>query len=117
MEQKKNVLVQEIQTDPVKDSLYHTDFLEIEVDKPAKFIVPVSYTGKAKGADIGGIRRISVTEIELEGAPLSIPDECVINVSEMEIGDKISAGEIGLPEGVKLISKIDMVCVSIVAPS
>ncbi len=50
---EKRVVVKEIQTDPVRDSLYHADFLEIDIDKPARFTVPVSYTGKAKGEDSG----------------------------------------------------------------
>ena len=113
---KKNALVKEIQTDPVKDTLFHTDFLEIDIEKPAKFMVPVVYKGKAKGVDLGGSLDILKAELELEGVPLSIPDNCEVNVANMAIGDKVTAGEISLPEGVTLVSKSDMVCVTISAP-
>ena len=113
---EKSVLVKEIQTDPVKDTLYHTDFLEIELEKELQFKVPVTYSGKAKGVELGGVLDMAQTEIELAGKPLAIPDDCVIDISDMAIGDKITAETIDLPEGVKLISKADMVCVSVVAP-
>ena len=113
---EKNVLVKEIQTDPVKDSLYHTDFLEIDLNKKMKFSVPVLYSGKAKGVELGGLLEVSRTELELEGLPLSIPDSCEINISEMNIGDKFIVSDIALPDGVSLVSKADSVCVFVAAP-
>lgn len=113
---EKSVVVQEIQTEPVKDTLFHTDFLEIDLTKEAKFVVPLTYLGKAKGAELGGILETSRTELELEGLPLSIPDDCVIDISQMEIGDKITIADIELPEGVKLVSKPELVCVAVAAP-
>ena len=113
---EKNTIVKEIQTDPVKDTLYHTDFLEIDIKKPTKFSVPITYSGTAKGIDLGGILRTSSTEVELEGEPLNIPDECVVEISDMAIGDTITAGEILLPEGVTLVSASDMLCVAIGTP-
>ncbi|THB73995.1 MAG: 50S ribosomal protein L25 [Desulfobulbaceae bacterium] len=112
----KNALVKEIQSHPVKDTLYHTDFLEIDIEKPATFNVPISFSGKAKGVDLGGLLTTAKNEVILQGVPLSIPDECVIDVSDMAIGDAIKAGSIDLPEGVSLITDPETVCVSVLAP-
>jgi len=113
---EKNVLVKEIQTDPLKDSLVHADFQEIDVQKSGRFEVPIIFSGKAKGEDFGGMKQVSKTVLTLEGKPLDIPNDCQIDVSDMVVGDKISAGDISLPEGVSLISDPEMVCVS-VSPS
>ena len=113
---EKNVLVKEIQTDPVKDTLFHTDFLEIDLEKKMKFSVPISYSGKAKGVELGGLLEVSRRELELEGLPLAIPDSCDVNITEMKIGDKLIASDIQLPEGVNLVSKGDAVCVFVAAP-
>jgi len=113
---EKNTIVKEIQTDPVKDTLYHTDFLEIDLKKPTKFNVPINYSGTAKGIDLGGILRISAAKLELAGEPLNIPDECVVDISDMAIGESITAAEVQLPEGVTLVNASDMVCVSIGTP-
>jgi len=113
---EKNVLVKELQTDPLKDSLLHADFLEIDVQKSARFVVPLVYSGKAKGEDFGGLTQISKTELVVEGKPLDIPDDCRVDVSGLAIGDKISAADISLPEGVGLLSDPEMVCFSVVAP-
>ena len=113
---EKNVLVKEIQTDSLKDTLVHADFLEIDLQKTARFKVPLNYVGKAKGEDLGGITQYEKTMLELEGKPLDIPDDCQIDVSDLGIGDKISAAEIDLPKGVSLISDVETVCVSVTAP-
>lgn len=112
----KDTLVKEIQSHPVKDTLYHTDFLEIDLDKPGHFTVPITFSGKAKGVDLGGLLVTAHAEVVLQGVPLSIPDECVIDVAEMAIGDSIKAGFITLPQGVSLVTDPDTVCVSVVAP-
>ena len=113
---EKSTIVKEIQTDPVRDSLYHADFLEIDLNKPTKFVVPIRYSGKAKGIDLGGILDIHARELELIGVPLSIPDECVVDISGMAIGDSIAAGQISLPDGVMLVSNAEKVCVEINRP-
>jgi len=113
---EKNALVKEIQTDPVKDSLYHTDFLEIDLDKPAKFEVPITFKGKAKGVDLGGIVDVSASKVKLEGLPLLIPNDCVVDITNMAIGDKVIIGDLPLPEGVSLVSDAKKVCISITAP-
>jgi len=113
---EKNVLVKEIQTDPLKDSLLHADFLEIDVQKSARFEVPITYSGKAKGEEFGGITQIAETTLTLEGKPLDIPNDCQVDLYELAVGDKISAGNISLPEGVSLISDPEKVCVSVAAP-
>lgn len=113
---EKNVLVKEIQTEPVKDTLVHADFLQIDLDKKAKYMVPITYSGKAKGVELGGILDVSRTEIEVEGLPMSIPDDCVIDISEMEVGDKVVVADVKLPEGVLLVSKAELACVAVTAP-
>lgn len=113
---EKKVLVKEIQTDPVKDTLYHADFLEIDIEKSGRFEVPLIYSGKAKGENLGGVKQIEKTFIVLEGKPLDIPDNCQISVTALGIGGKICAGEISLPAGVTLLSDPEMVCVSVTAP-
>ncbi|RZW19230.1 MAG: 50S ribosomal protein L25 [Desulfobulbaceae bacterium] len=113
---EKNVLVKEIQTDPLKDTLFHADFLEIDLQKSVQFKVPLVYVGKAKGEDFGGITQIDKTSLVVEGKPLDIPDDCVINVTDLGIGDKITAADVSLPDGVSLISNSEMVCVSVSAP-
>jgi large subunit ribosomal protein L25 len=112
----RHVLVKELQTDPVRDTLLHADFLEIDLEKSRKFTVPIVFQGKAKGVDLGGELEIGKKEIVLEGNPLDIPDDIQVDISPLKIGDKITVSSLSIPERVKLITKAESVCVAVVAP-
>jgi len=113
---EKNVVVKELQSDPARDTLFHADFLEIDLEKSAVFTVPLSYTGKAKGVDLGGMQSIELHSVVLKGKPLDIPNDCLIDVKPLAIGDKFTAAQITLPAGVELVSNPAAVCVSVIAP-
>jgi large subunit ribosomal protein L25 len=101
---EKNVTIAEIQTDPVKDTLVHVDFCEIDLGKDRAFNVPVTYQGIPKGVDLGGEMVIPQQTILIEGKPLDIPDELVVDVKDLDIGDSIKCGAIAIPEGVKMLT-------------
>ena len=112
--QQKNVVIGEVQTDPVRDTLIHVDFLEIDLDLVREFRVPVIYKGVAKGVDMGGILNIQHPELVLAGKPKDIPDECEVDISGLEIGGYVRCGKIAIPEKVELITDRKAVAVSVI---
>jgi large subunit ribosomal protein L25 len=114
---KHHVLIKDIQTDPVTDSVLHVDFFEIDLDKEIVLEVSVAYTGTAKGVDMGGILNILAHTVKIKGMPLAIPDEIPVDVTHLELtGHGITCGDLAIPENVSLEEELDKVCVSIVAP-
>jgi large subunit ribosomal protein L25 len=112
----KSVMVGEVQTDPVRDTLVHVDFCEIDLDKDRAFTVPIILQGKAKGVDLGGHMIVGCSQVVLQGKPLDIPDECVVDVSSMAIGDEIECASLTIPENVKMVTDPETVAVSIIKP-
>ncbi len=112
----KNVTIAEVQTDPVHDTLIHVDFCEIDLAKERSFNVPVTYTGVAKGVDLGGFLAISHNSVVLEAKPLDIPDECIVDITDLDIGDNIKCSEIAIPDNVKLMTDPQSVAVVVVKP-
>lgn len=112
-EERKNVIIKEIQVDPIQDTLKHADFYEISLDTPSTFTVPVNYVGKAAGVELGGDMSISVTHVNLKGNPLDIPDFIAVDVTPLEINDKFSCKELNIPENVTLLEDENKVCVFI----
>lgn len=110
----RHVMVKEIQTDPVDDSLIHADFYEIDLNLPRSFTVPVEFTGKAKGEDLGGELLVQNGSVVLEGLPLDVPDSVTLDVSDLGIGDSIQISAIELPEKVKMKTDDTFLCVEVV---
>ncbi len=111
---KRHVLVQEIQKDPVIEQVLHVDFLEIELDKPSDFVVPLRLTGTAKGIEMGGELRVSRKTITLRGCPLDMPDEIVADITELDQGgDVLSCADLEIPSNVEMLDDPATVCVSL----
>ncbi len=113
---EKTVMVGEVQTDPVRDTLIHVDFCEVDLQKERAFTVPIILKGKAKGVDLGGLLIVGCTQVVLQGKPLDIPDECVIDVTALAIGAEVKCATLNLPENVKLVTDPETVIVSIIKP-
>lgn len=114
---KHYVLIKDIQTDPVTDSVLHVDFLEIKLDKEIIMEVPILYTGTAKGVDMGGILNIMAHTVKVKGLPLDILDEITVDVTDLEVTSAgITCGDLTIPSNVTLEEELDRVCVSVVAP-
>ena len=113
-----HVLIKDIQTDPITDSVLHVDFFEIDLDKEITLEVSVNYTGTAKGVDMGGILKILAHTVKVKGMPLAIPDEISVDVTPLELTSSgITCGDLEIPENVELEEELDRVCVSVVAPT
>jgi large subunit ribosomal protein L25 len=110
----RHVMMREIQTDPVDDSLIHADFLEINLQKPSAFTVPIEFVGTAKGTDLGGELVIHEANIQVEGLPLDVPDTVSVDISDLVIGDSIAYSAIGLPDSLKMVSDASALCVEVV---
>jgi large subunit ribosomal protein L25 len=112
----RHVLIKELQTDPVRDTLLHADFYEISLDKPRQFTVDLVVTGVAKGMDIGGVLEVVSRKVVVEGNPLDIPDTIEVDIKELAIGDSFRVSNLTLSDNVKMITSGDAVCVTIAAP-
>ncbi len=109
----KSVQVAEVQTHPVKETLIHVDFCEIDLDKERNYDVPVVYTGSSKGVALGGDLNVALTSLKVLGKPLHIPDQIEVDVTPLAIGDTVKCGEIALPAEVTLLMEAEEVAVSV----
>jgi large subunit ribosomal protein L25 len=115
--EKHYVLIKDIQTDPIKDTVLHVDFLAIELEKEIIMEVPIAYTGTATGVEMGGILNIMAYTVKIKGLPLDILDEITVDITPLELGGKgVTCGDLSIPENVTLEEELDRVCVSVIAP-
>lgn len=109
---KRYVVVQEIQKEPVSGNIVHVDFLEIELDQQLDFVVPIDYVGTAKGVDLGGELHVSKNDIKLRGCPLDVPDTIEVDITPLEQGGTgITFGDLPVSEKLTMLEKPDVTCV------
>jgi len=104
----RHALVQEIQKEPVSGKLVHVDFLEIDLNRAARFTVPIEFSGIAKGVDLGGELQTFRDTVHLRGCPLDIPDMIKVDVTPLERGGAgLTFGDLEIPENVEMLEKAD----------
>ena len=104
------VLLKEVQHDPIRNRTRHLDFQAIRMDQKIKAHVAVR-PGHAlpAGASAGGLLEQNLHEIEVESLPQDLPEEIIVDVSAMNLGDIIHVGDIQMPEGVTAVTHADIV--------
>lgn len=112
----KTVLVKELQREPVRGALMHADLFEVNVTETVRVSIPVHLHGTPHGVTMGGLLDHALREIEIDCLPRAIPDEVVVDVAALDVGDSIHVSDLDLPEGVELHTAADLSVVSVVAP-
>ena len=110
-------LVKAVQMDKRKRVPMHVDFYMVTYGEPVEVSVPVHTTGKSQGVVMGGLLDIVVHNLAIVApGPRRIPQELVVDVTKLVIGDHVTAGQIALPEGCKLAGDADQVVISVLPP-
>ena len=110
-------LVKSVQMDKRRRIPIHVDFTLVHYGEPIEVAVPVHVSGKARGAINGGLVDIVVHNLSIIApGPRRIPQELVIDVTSLNIGDHVTAGQIKLPQGVKLAADPELLVVSVLPP-
>lgn len=87
-------VIHELQFHPIDDICLHVDFLAVNEEKPISISVPVTITGHAIGVQAGGKFYKLVRELRVSALMKDLPDELVVNVSKLQIGRRIVAGDL-----------------------
>ncbi|OWA34539.1 50S ribosomal protein L25 [Saccharibacillus sp. O16] len=108
------VMIKDVQR--LNGRIIHADFLKIDKNTPVRATIPVDYQGEAKGSKEGGIFQVQATELEVEALPDDLPHTLEVDVTALEVGDKLTAADIKLSDKVRLLSSQEEVLASVVVP-
>ncbi|MCP3029695.1 50S ribosomal protein L25/general stress protein Ctc [Halobacillus sp. A5] len=89
-----NVMLHEYQVDPLKDELIHADFYIVNMSEEMDVEVPVRLEGEAAGAKEGGVVQQPLYDLAIRAKPGDIPEEILVDVSELNIGDAVMVGDL-----------------------
>lgn len=79
-------IIQDMQQHPVKDTIEHIDFLQLDAKKPVKVALPVRTTGSARGVLNGGRLMQVFRRLQVVGLPGDLPEEMVVDITNLRIG-------------------------------
>jgi large subunit ribosomal protein L25 len=111
------VMVREYQLDPITHGLLHADFYQLAMDKAIVVTVPVMIKGEAKGVkQQGGLLDFVTRDIEVECLPTDIPENIVVDVTELMLHESIRVRDLQVDPKWKAVSEAETMLVHIVMP-
>ena len=110
------VLIKDVQYHPVTHDINHIDFYEVDVSRKITVMVGLHYVGRPEGVIQGGVLQPIARELEVECLPMDIPAQLEVDVSSLQIGHALKAGDLTLPPDVTNNTP-KLTLVSVLAPT
>lgn len=113
-------LAKDVAFHPVSDRPLHADFLRVAKNAEVTVAVPVRFENEdaAPGIKKGGVLNVVRHEIELTVSADNIPDDVVVDLTGLEVGDSVHISAVKLPKGAaSAIEDRDFTIATIAAPT
>lgn len=112
----EKAFIRELQWDIYGTEVVHLDLTRVSADERVEVEIEVELRGESPGVKQGGIVSQLVHQVEVECPAISIPEKLTLRISNLKLNESLSAGEIGLPAGVKLLTPAETVIVQCTEP-
>jgi large subunit ribosomal protein L25 len=114
---KRLALVQEVQHHPLSGAVLHVDFHEVSENEKVVIQVPVDTVGEAVGVKTGGgVLEHVLFKLKVRALPKDLPEQIIIDVSNLELNRAIHIGEVQAPPGVEILGGKNVPVVSVALP-
>lgn len=102
-----NVLIREVQRDPVSHDLIHADFYAVDMSQEQQVSVTVHSVGEPEELAIGLMMYQALDSVEISALPSSIPASIEVDVTGLTMENSITIADLPQIEGVTYLSEPD----------
>ncbi|MFS1516814.1 50S ribosomal protein L25/general stress protein Ctc [Bacillus sp. SM2101] len=111
-----SVMLHDIQKDPLKSDIVHADFQVVNMKSEVEVDVNIQLIGDAIGVKDGGVLQQPLHQVSVRALPANIPTSIDIDVSNLEVGQTISIGDIQTVDKFDINHDMSEVVASILPP-
>jgi large subunit ribosomal protein L25 len=118
-DEEQAVIAKDVQFHPVTDEPVHFDLFRVDAHAALRISVPVHFRGQdvSPGLKRGGALNVNLHEVEVLAPADAIPEEILVDLSALDIGDSVRTSDLTLPERVKVTAHHEGVTVASIASS
>ena len=109
---KQKTIVKDLQYDCLGKNVIHADLMRVDVTEMIKVTIPIELKGVAAGTHESGIIEQHTDHIEIECKATDIPENIIVSIKNLKVDESLHAGDIQLPEGMKLVTSPEILMVS-----
>jgi large subunit ribosomal protein L25 len=116
--EERDVMIKDVQIDAITDEVMHADLIQIDMTKSIRVAVPIELVGEAVGVKTeGGFIDFMTRELLIECLPALIPEHFAVDVSALHLHQSLKAGDVAMPEGIRLITEPGVVIALVQMPA
>lgn len=112
----EKAVVQELQWDTFSTHVQHLDLKRVDPDGMATVDVPVEIRGEPAALKEGAELRQLQKTVRVTCSDYRVPKTVAARTAAMSVGDKLTAGELRIPDAVRLDTPADTVVVELYNP-
>lgn len=103
----RQVLIHNVQLDPVSDRPLHVEFFQVDLKEKVKTKVPIEFIGESPlVAQKQGVLLTLLDEIEVEALPTDLPEKISIDVSTLTaVNQELKVSDLKVPGGVTVLTE------------
>lgn len=107
---RRIAMIKDVDRDPVRHVIRHVSFHAVRADEPVTAEVPIRLVGEGESvAERNGLVILQALEkIEVKALPMELPEALEVSIVELaEAGERVTIGDIKVPEGVEIVDNDD----------
>lgn len=108
-----NIIVKEIQRDGINPRIQHIDFQAVKKNEILEMKLPVVVEGEESVLHKRLLLNTALTEVIVKGPADLIPDNVTVDVTELNLDDKITVGDLKLPDKIEMVTDKEELVLSI----
>ncbi|WP_199171907.1 50S ribosomal protein L25/general stress protein Ctc [Sporosarcina sp. P13] len=113
---KVNVVLSDYQSDVLKGTITHADFLAINMTEELEVEVAINLVGQSPGEKEGGVIQQPIRDVTIRVKPSDIPESIDLDVSELQIGDTLLVSDIRSKVAFEILNEDEDALVLVSAP-
>ncbi|MBR7554299.1 50S ribosomal protein L25/general stress protein Ctc [Allobacillus sp. GCM10007491] len=111
-----DAMLYDYQQDAIKGELTHVDFYMVDMSQEVDVEVYIRLEGEAVGEKDGGVRQQPMHVLNIRSTPGNIPEEILIDISELNIGDVITVGDLKGDKNYEIMDEDETTIITILPP-
>ena len=114
--QIETCLIKDVQYDHLGSEIIHVDLARIDLNEEVTVSVPLILRGKDRSPGAKAPNSIveqPIVDLEIQCLASNIPDEIIVDISQMNLGEVLLIKDLRLPEGVSTEEDAEAVVISI----
>ena len=113
---KQHVQIKELQYHPVSDDILHIDLLGFKMTEKISLAVPLVIIGESPGVKEGGLLIQNINQVDIFCLPTDVPDNIEVDISELDLNEHISVGDLEIAEGIEVLSNAELPVIAVQTP-